>query len=45
MYPLDFEEFLWAMGAGEDAIATIAEQYKRHEPLNTSTLYSLTKRV
>lgn len=36
MYPLDFEEFLWAMGAGEDAIATIAEQYKRHEPLNES---------
>ena len=33
MYPLDFEEFLWAMNVGEDAIKMIREAYDKHTPL------------
>ncbi|MBR5983451.1 MAG: ATP-binding protein [Bacteroidales bacterium] len=33
MYPLDFEEFLWAMNVGEDAIDMIREAYNKNTPL------------
>ena len=36
MYPLDFEEFLWAMGANTDSIATIRSQFEKREMLNES---------
>lgn len=37
MYPLDFEEFLWANGAGEESIALLRESYEALEPLSEST--------
>lgn len=36
MYPLDFEEFLLAMGCGQDTIDGIREKYVSHEALNDS---------
>ncbi|MBO7497474.1 MAG: ATP-binding protein [Salinivirgaceae bacterium] len=36
MYPLDFEEFLWANGVGEDAIATIESKIDLRESLSES---------
>lgn len=36
MYPLDFEEFLWAMGCGEETIAGIRKCFSSHESLNDS---------
>lgn len=36
MYPLDFEEFLWAMGANTDSIAAIRSQFEKREMLNES---------
>ena len=36
MYPLDFEEFLWAMGAGEDAIEKIGEKLTTGESIDES---------
>ena len=36
MYPLDFEEFLWANGVGEDAIATIESKIDQRESLSES---------
>jgi len=34
MYPLDFEEFLWAMGCGQDTIDGVREKFLRCEALN-----------
>ncbi len=34
MYPMDFEEFLWANGVGEDAISTIAGHFEAREALD-----------
>lgn len=34
MYPMDFEEFLWANGVGEDAIATMAGHFEAREALD-----------
>jgi len=34
MYPLDFEEFLWANDIGEYAIEQMRRQYCAHEPLS-----------
>lgn len=34
MYPMDFEEFLWANGVGEDAISTIARHFQAREALD-----------
>lgn len=34
LYPLDFEEFLWANGVGEDVIAHMHGQFMKHEGLN-----------
>ena len=36
MYPLDFEEFLWAMGCGEEAIAAMKQKFMVREGLNDS---------
>ena len=36
MYPLDFEEFLWAMGCGNDAIAAMKQKFLAREGLNDS---------
>ena len=34
MYPLDFEEFLWANGVGEEVIAYMHEQFLKEESIN-----------
>lgn len=36
MYPLDFEEFLWANGVGEEAIAHVRMQFDKELPINES---------
>ena len=36
MYPLDFEEFLWANGVGEEAIATMESKIGKRESLSES---------
>lgn len=36
MYPLDFEEFLWAMGANTESIAAVRSQFEKREPVNES---------
>jgi len=37
MYPMDFEEFLWANGVGEDAIDAIREHLESRESLDESS--------
>ena len=32
MYPLDFEEFLWAMGMGDNAIEEIGKKLTERKP-------------
>jgi hypothetical protein len=44
MYPLDFEEFLWATGIGKEWIADIREHYLKEEPLDESAHNLLLKR-
>lgn len=41
MYPLDFEEFLIANGAGTDAIAAVKTAFRKRESLNESLAGSL----
>ena len=36
MYPLDFEEFLWAMGCGKEAIEAIRQKFVAKDSLNDS---------
>lgn len=36
MYPLDFEEFLWAMGCGDDAVSAMRQKFEAREPLSDS---------
>lgn len=36
MYPLDFEEFLWAMGCGKDAVKSMRNSFMAREALNDS---------
>lgn len=36
MYPLDFEEFLWAMGCGQATIDGIRDSFMAWQPLNDS---------
>ena len=33
MYPLDFEEFLWANGIGEEVISHLSEQFSKEESI------------
>lgn len=44
MYPLDFEEFLWATGIGKEWIAHIRESFEREEGLDESTHELMLKR-
>ena len=44
MYPLDFEEFLWATGVGKEWIANIQALFLREEALEESTHNVLLKR-
>lgn len=44
MYPLDFEEFLWAMGIGEEWIADIKKHYMEGKSLSQSSHTNLLKR-
>lgn len=37
MYPLDFEEFLWAMGCGTEAIGVMRNQFQKNLPLDETT--------
>ena len=34
MFPLDFEEFLWAMGCGQETIGAVRQKFFAREPLN-----------
>lgn len=34
MYPLDFEEFLWAMGCGKESLENMRKKFLSQEPLN-----------
>ena len=36
MYPLDFEEFLWANGVGAEVISYMREQYRKEESIDES---------
>ncbi len=36
MYPLDFEEFLWAMDCGQETIEGVRKKFLAKEPLNDS---------
>ena len=36
MYPLDFEEYLWAMGCGKEAIEAMRQKFVAKESLNDS---------
>lgn len=36
MYPLDFEEFLWAMGCGKETVEGVRQHFIRRDPLNDS---------
>ena len=44
MYPLDFEEFLWATGIGKEWIGHIRESFLKEESLDKSTHELLLKR-
>ena len=44
MYPLDFEEFLWATGIGKEWIEHIRESFLKEESLDKSTHELLLKR-
>lgn len=37
MYPLDFEEFLWAMECGTEAIGVMRNQFQQNLPLDETT--------
>jgi len=38
LYPMDFEEFLWAIGINKDVINTIKDSFKNKTPINDSIL-------
>ncbi len=44
MYPLDFEEFLWATGIGKDWIENVKAHFNREEPLEENMHNMLLKR-
>ena len=44
MFPLDFEEFLWATGIGAEWIGRVREQFKNEEALEENTHNLLLKR-
>ncbi|MDR3283329.1 MAG: ATP-binding protein [Candidatus Methanoplasma sp.] len=38
LHPMDFEEFLWAMGVGDDKISEVSLRLKSKEPLGNAAL-------
>lgn len=44
MYPLDFEEFLWALGTGKEWIDYVKERFEHNEPLEENMHNLLLKR-
>ena len=38
LFPLDFEEFLWAMGVSKDVVASLRESFYEKKPLTESVL-------
>lgn len=44
MYPLDFEEFLWAIGVGKEWIRNIQQHYQNEESLDEASHNLLLKR-
>lgn len=44
MYPLDFEEFLWATNCGEEVIETMRRQFDRNEALDEAFHDNILKR-
>ena len=44
MYPLDFEEFLWAMGCGQDVIDYMHECYESNQPVSEAVHGTLMSR-
>lgn len=44
MYPLDFEEFLWATGVSKEWIENIRESFTNEKPLDEATHHILLKR-
>lgn len=44
MYPLDFEEFLWAIDCGEEVIESMRQHFQNREPLNESLHENILKR-
>lgn len=44
MYPLDFEEFLWATGCGQDVINHMREQFNTRQPLSESLHATMLRR-
>lgn len=44
MYPLDFEEFLWATGCGDDVIEHMREQFTNRQALSESLHASMIQR-
>lgn len=44
MYPLDFEEFLWALNCGDDVISFMHKSFVRRQPLSDSLHANILKR-
>ena len=44
MYPLDFEEFLWAMGVSKEWITDVKQHFLSQQPLTNSSHENLLKR-
>lgn len=44
MYPLDFEEFMWAMGTGEEALDMLRQKFKNRESLDEQMHLNMLKR-
>lgn len=44
MYPLDFEEFLWAVNCGEEVIESMHQHYVNHESLHDALHENIMKR-
>ena len=45
MYPLDFEEFVTALGVGNDVLAALRNAFEQHEPVNDHVHQQMMKYV
>lgn len=43
LYPLDFEEFLWALGVSDDVVMAVKDSFARQEPLAESVSNKLSE--